>query len=184
MSRGSKQKKNAGGENLQAILFLHHGLSLFDLAAAFNSPINEGAPFPPLYAGLSWNAATCFQIVLFPCGVTGALTVIDSGFTCIAGVVLGGVTCCSLILCVAELLLNRRECCGSWWIVSSGSTSSRSLSAALSACSARARMASSTRGWPALAGGEDMPSLEPVERGELELFRERVRDCGERGAGG
>lgn len=29
-----------------------------------------------------------------------------------------------------------------------------------------------------------MASLEPVERGELELFRERVRDWGERGAGG
>lgn len=99
--------------NSQAILFLHQALSFFDLAAAFNSPINEGAPFPPLYAGLSWKAATCFQIVLFPCGVTGALTAVVSGFTCIADVVLGGVTCCSFILCVAELLLSRRECCGS-----------------------------------------------------------------------
>ena len=43
-------------------------------------------------------------------------------------------------------LLNRR------WVVpsSSGSTNSKSRSAALSACSARARRASSTTGWPAV----------------------------------
>lgn len=95
----------------------------------------------PLYAGLSWNAAACFQIAdLLATGVTGGRTVEVNGR--------GGTTDWAFTLGVAAFELRRSEECiaGCWSVSSSGSTNSSSLSAALSACSARARIASSMIG--------------------------------------
>ena len=86
---------------------------------------------PPLYAGLSWNNAACRMIALgLFTGVAGGIAIdLAGGFG------------------VAPLEGNNEAGIGEIWLPSSGSTNSKSCSAALSACAARALRASSTTEW-------------------------------------
>lgn len=87
----------------------------------------------PLYAGLFWKRAACFRILVFRfTGVTG-------------GAKLGGYLTLRLgDACPLPPTSKDAGMEGWWLLLSSESTSSSRRSAALSACSARARKASST----------------------------------------
>ena len=135
-----------------------------------------------LYAGLSWNiAAFRNSAVFFPTGVRGgsggggALPKPRGGDP--PGAAAG----------VSPSTAPRRSSDAArddaWGTSSSGSTSSSSRSAALSACSARARIASSTIGWGTPAGGELVPVESALEGGGRELLERGENDAAERACG-
>ncbi len=144
-----------GGElDLQAILFDHHCPALSRPSTMENSE----AVFP-LKAGLSWKSAACCIIAALRLLFTGVFGTVGAG---VPPLFLG------LALPLWPSPLRSSSAAGSGGgcaSSSSGSTSSSRRSAALSACSALARIASSTRGCATPAGGELVPVDSALENG-------------------
>lgn len=114
-----------------------------------------------LWMGLSVNrAACCIMTVALLFGVTGKTMGRAPGISSIS-------TFVSVNIGPLEFL--NREGDVRWCVIPSfsGSTNSKSRSAALSACSARARRASSTTGWPVVISEID-PEESALETATLE----------------
>ena len=114
-----------------------------------------------LWMGLSVNrAACCIMTVALLFGVTGKTMGWAPGISSIS-------TFVSVNIGPLEFL--NREGDVRWCVIPSfsGSTNSKSRSAALSACSARARRASSTTGWPVVISEID-PEESALETVSLE----------------